>query len=525
MAIDNETMQIIERCVARALGNSASLKDAAGEIAKGVTQYVGARYVPLFAEPLDWDSKRKYEPLTIVLYQGASYTSRQYVPVGIDINNSNFWAITGNYNAQVEQYRRETQAVSEKYDSVLKTSNDSLSLAQENSAKLAGTTDSALKTLITDETARAKNEEASIDSKVIAETERATNSERTLTKSIATETERAKTAENANTTSIQNETERAKAEEQKNAAAIAAETTRAKEREDELDAKISKSGFNIITIGDSYSQAESELNTWPYWLHQLDASIKVNNFGVSGAGFNVNTKLFHDQLQNAHEQLEDPDSINYIVIAGGRNDIMSESETMTRITELCTDARTWFQNARVIIVPMLWDQTSITENELAKINAISKAGNSNGADVIIGAWIWGKGEPNYYQANDIHPNEKGAKVMAGYILSALKGTYSPRYQHNTYEWRGANFEVTLHDNLVTLEISGDMTIGYANTNYPPVYSPQKSVNAIGYTNSGTAYGIYFFAPESNRKGCVASIYGKTDGASMGGVGCTVTYPA
>ena len=507
MAIDNETMQIIERCVARALSDATSLKDAAGEIAKGVTQYVGARYVPLFAEPLDWDSKREYEPLTIVLYQGASYTSRQYVPVGIEITNANFWAITGNYNAQVEQYRRETQAVSEKYDSVVKKSNDAMTLAQENSAKLAGTTDSALKTLITDETERAQNAESSIDSKVAAETERATASERTLTESIAAETERAKS------------------EEQKNAAAIAAETTRATTRENELDAKISKSGFNIITIGDSYSQAESELNTWPYWLHQLDTSIKVNNFGISGAGFNVGTKLFHDQLQNAHERLEDPDSINYIVIAGGRNDIMDESTAMERITALCTDARTWFPNARVIIVPMLWDQTSITENELAKINAISKAGNRNGADVIIGAWIWGKGEPDYYQANDIHPNAKGAKVMAGYILSALKGTYSPRYERGSYQWRGAKFEVTLHDNLVTITISGDMTTGYANTNYPPVFSPQKSVNAIGYTNSGTAYGIYFFDPESDHKGCVASIFGKSGGASLGGVGCSITYPA
>lgn len=525
MAIDNETMQIIERCVARALSDATSLKDAAGEIAKGVTQYVGARYVPLFAEPLDWDSKREYEPLTIVLYQGASYTSRQYVPVGIEITNANFWAITGNYNAQVEQYRRETQAVSEKYDSVVKTSNDALTLAQENSAKLAGTTDSALKTLITNETERAQNAESSIDSKVVAETERATASERTLTESIANETERATTAENANTTAIQNETERARSEEQKNAAAIAAETTRATTRENELDAKISKSGFNIITIGDSYSQADSELNTWPYWLHQLDASIKVNNFGVSGAGFNVGSKLFHDQLQNANEQLEDHDSINYIVIAGGRNDIMDESAAMTRITELCTDARTWFPNARVIIVPMLWDQTSITENELAKINAISKAGNRNGADVIIGAWIWGKGEPDYYQTNDIHPNAKGAKVMAGYILSALKGTYSPRYERGNYSWRDASFEVTLHDNLVTICISGDMTPGYANTNYPPVFSPQKSVNAIGYTNSGTAYGIYFFEPESSRKGCVASVFGKSSSTNLGGVGCSITYPA
>lgn len=180
MTIDNETMQIIERCVARAVGNAVSIKDAAGEIAKGVTQYVGSRYVPLFAEPLEWSSEREYEPLTIVLYQGASYTSRQYVPVDTAITNEKFWAVTGNYNAQVEQYRRETKSVSDKYDTVVKNSNDALSLARENSEKLDGTTDSALKTLITDEVARAKNEESSIDTKLTAELERAKGAEASI---------------------------------------------------------------------------------------------------------------------------------------------------------------------------------------------------------------------------------------------------------------------------------------------------------------------------------------------------------
>lgn len=72
-----------------------------------VRQYIGARYVPLFANPAEWDNTKTYEPLTIVLHKGNSYTSRQYVPTGIDINNNEYWALTGNYNAQVETYRNE----------------------------------------------------------------------------------------------------------------------------------------------------------------------------------------------------------------------------------------------------------------------------------------------------------------------------------------------------------------------------------------------------------------------------------
>lgn len=78
--------------------------------APGVRQYVGARYVPVFADPLEWSSTRGYEPLTVVLHEGNSYTSRQSVPVGIDIGNATYWAETGNYNAQIEAYRQEVLA-------------------------------------------------------------------------------------------------------------------------------------------------------------------------------------------------------------------------------------------------------------------------------------------------------------------------------------------------------------------------------------------------------------------------------
>ena len=72
-----------------------------------VREYIGARYVPVFADPIDWDSSKTYEPLTVVYHQGNSFTSRQAVPAGIDITNATYWAQTGNYNAQIEAYRQE----------------------------------------------------------------------------------------------------------------------------------------------------------------------------------------------------------------------------------------------------------------------------------------------------------------------------------------------------------------------------------------------------------------------------------
>lgn len=77
-----------------------------------VTQYIGARYVPNFASPIEWNNTRTYDPLTIVTHQGNSYTSRQFVPQGVNIANDTFWALTGNYNAQIEQYRQEVANLS-----------------------------------------------------------------------------------------------------------------------------------------------------------------------------------------------------------------------------------------------------------------------------------------------------------------------------------------------------------------------------------------------------------------------------
>ena len=107
--------------------------------APGVRQYVGARYVPVFADPLEWSDTIGYEPLTVVLHEGNSYTSRQSVPVGIDIDNAMYWAETGNYNAQIEAYHQEALA----YDGRI-TANAN-AIAAETQARINGDNELALR--------------------------------------------------------------------------------------------------------------------------------------------------------------------------------------------------------------------------------------------------------------------------------------------------------------------------------------------------------------------------------------------
>ena len=71
----------------------------------GVTQYIGRRYVPVYADPIEWDPSREYESLTIVTHEGSTYTSKTDVPAGVPITNERYWAMTsdaarGNITAQ-----------------------------------------------------------------------------------------------------------------------------------------------------------------------------------------------------------------------------------------------------------------------------------------------------------------------------------------------------------------------------------------------------------------------------------------
>lgn len=68
-------------------------------------QYVGARYVPKIMG--EWDKNIPYEALSIVTYKGNSFTSKIPVPAKVDIGDETYWVNTGNYNVQIEEYRKE----------------------------------------------------------------------------------------------------------------------------------------------------------------------------------------------------------------------------------------------------------------------------------------------------------------------------------------------------------------------------------------------------------------------------------
>lgn len=76
--------------------------------------YVGARYVPLPCG--EWDKTKQYENLSIVSYQGDTYTSRKITPIGIDIANTEYWIKTASFNQQLELYKTEVENIKGDYE-------------------------------------------------------------------------------------------------------------------------------------------------------------------------------------------------------------------------------------------------------------------------------------------------------------------------------------------------------------------------------------------------------------------------
>lgn len=70
-------------------------------------EFVGKRVVPDHVG--DWDQKKTYEPLMIVLdgETGDSYISRKAVPVGVSLADESYWSLCAHYSAQMRKLEQD----------------------------------------------------------------------------------------------------------------------------------------------------------------------------------------------------------------------------------------------------------------------------------------------------------------------------------------------------------------------------------------------------------------------------------
>lgn len=359
--------------------------------APGVRQYVGARYVPLFADPLEWSDQRVYESLTVVLHEGNSYTSRQSVPVGIDIGNTTYWAETGNYNAQIEAYRQEVLA----YDGRI-TANAN-AIAAETQAR--------------------ESEVAEAMADIAAETQARTNGDNELALRIDSLSKR---------TPVQGENGR-------NAVFIGdsfmAPTTSYPQKLAYFTAQLM--GWTMYNYAYGGSGWVDEAGASMNFYHQIQKAAQQISIPVADVDYIVIGGGFNDW--------NDPTPLTY-------------DQLYSAALQTIKEARAQFPNAQIIAIPMMFRNYGVDTHMHDLYSAIVAGIAASGVavKVIKDAFMWQLGFKN---VDGVHPTVELYKIMAQYVASKVMGGDVKTSRLYSQTLSGGGISTTLNfiieDGLVT----------------------------------------------------------------------------
>ena len=374
------------------------------------TQYIGARYVPVFGrvneDSIEWDNSAPYEPLTIVLHQGNSYTSRQYVPAGVEITNEQYWANTGNYNAQVEQYRKEVAA----YDGRITAAQNSANNAQSSADKAQSSADKAnekLSSIGVDTTEDGRGLKNKIER---MDTDIATN------KGIFN---------SWNINSIQDGI-KAKNDFEENYLT-----------KTEIENKYQEKSTltTMVVFGDSMTTCGST-DTAQWWaIVAAKLGLTPRSYGHGGSGFvNVSDGYSYDtELQGAiNDETLDKNTVKYVFVNASSNDAGQAQAAETKALRWGKLCRETFPHAQLIAFAGLQGRTvRHTQNNVRLMNyfqqymRVGAALASVGFHVFTNSAFWLIYNRALTQEDSLHPNDAGLEAIADYVLSGLQsGVYT-----------------------------------------------------------------------------------------------------
>lgn len=380
------------------------------------------RYLTKFADPIQWDDTRQYEHLTVVQYQGATYVSKQPVPVGIPITDTNYWLLWADFNAQIEQYRQEVRAMDGRVTQAESDAGDALeqvgTVAEDVAAIEAILAGYAEGDTVKGDVSALQTAIGNVDAKIGTLPEGETD----VVSYVGGEVQVINTdldgidatlagfdANNPVKPYVDN--------------AIAGLSTRKK----------------MLVIGDSLSGSTyvSADARWCVILaERLNADLYV--FQANGAGYaepGVGGKTFQSLIADAHTstQFDDAD-IDYVFIFGGTNDIseaMLPSAVAGAFDNTLNAARQYFTNAKLYVLSPTarYDHLKlITSNRRGEIYQL-KAWRSRqvlattGAIILPLTFALGFNESYYVggSSDHIHLNATGHMKLAGAIWQLMNG--------------------------------------------------------------------------------------------------------
>lgn len=421
----------------------------------GVREYIGARYVPVFANPPEWNDTRGYEPLTIVLHQGNSFTSTQYVPTGIDIKNTEYWLETGNWNAQIEAYREEVL----RFDARITQNANGI---KANTAAIAS------------ETTARENEDTAIRNLITAE----------------------ETARTAADTELRSDLD----------AAIAAMN--------QQNILSLYKGKNCVWVGDSFTTGVgADPNSKRVSTVFCNAmGMTEFNYGVGASGWVWGTaanKPYITQVQNAYDAMTQEQRKNtaMVVLPGTSTDVShgSSSKQIGTAATLCAKkASDLFPNAVIYVIPMIWDKALFTFNAydatVEICDQINKAAIPR-VKMDEDSYTWLLGRHEFYTSDNVHPNNAGYAVWAAKMISSLLGSANTagyinsftsdfgKWDKKTYYLKNGFVFMPGYKITNVSDGGGDKAIGTLPNNIRPAYNQTTVLSsggeAVGYVTYQT----------------------------------------
>ena len=398
-----------------------------------VREYIGARYVPLFIG--EWSDDVSYEPLSIVVHEGNSYTSRQYVPIGISIDNTAYWAVTGNYNAQIEQYRREVGVLAESLPSTdfssESTVKDYVDEAIGTIAQSLPSTDfsseNTVKKYIDDEVSGLDSRLDVIETNDWVTTDRIENTAVTTAKMADGSVTTVKLAEGAVTAS-------------KIADGVIGNSKIANGAI--TNAKTSKK--KMVVIGDSFTVANN-----PYaefvWADKVAEGLNCDlyNYAIGSSGFVVgrdtNISFSYQLAQAASELSTATYEVDYVFIYGGFNDWYALNnnpnpgynltDVVNAATSVITGAHTSFPNAKIVYIPLNFSAAYLDNTARSFLSTMCNVADLKPyVFMISNAYAPLQCFPAsvVHYTDSVHPNTTGQAVLADFFLGCLMGNTNDR---------------------------------------------------------------------------------------------------
>ena len=189
----------------------------------------------------------------------------------------------------------------------------------------------------------------------------------------------------------------------------------------------------MVTFGDSYA-SPTDNTSWAIQVaNKLGWTLK--NYAIGGAGYIEPNTTYQSEFNSARQdRTYAHEKVSLVIIGGSRNSNDGyDGSIKIAATALFQQCINEYPNARIIAIPMLWDNNTVSDCWRYNAGEIEQAAIENGIESIPWAWTWNMGKPENIKNDKIHPNEKGTTIIRNYILRYLTGTYTGRHEH--WVWR------------------------------------------------------------------------------------------